>query len=255
MKIGFLGYGKIAAHHAKVFSHLGVQIKFDYIKSRSIHGDAFHKDVDAIVVGLLPECLPEFMEKILADPRPCLIEKMPPCEGAKNKLAAYNRRFYSTVGIFRDRLNQGGLIDYSADLPPSGAQMHGFDLMFHLFGDIRATTVKAPLNTSIRAVFSDESVWTLRPFETLTVIKGGSVEGTESDPIRKYTFPEANRWNEDATFKPGFLEQARAFIKGVETGDFGLCCTVEENRKRYEILDSLKGTRPPQVSEFTVRKV
>ena len=255
MKLGFLGFGKIATHHANVFKHLGCHIDFDSIQSTKIPGNAFHPSVDAIVVGLLPECLPDFMEKILADPRPCLIEKMPPCEAKPNKVAAYNRRFYSTVGILRDRVRQGGLIDYSADLPPSGAQMHGFDLMHHLFGDIRATTVKAPLNTSIRAVFSDESVWTLRPFETLTVIKGGSVEGTESDPIRKYSFPEVNKWQEDATFKPGFLEQAKSFLDGVKTGNFGLCCTAEENRKRYEILDQLAGTHPPQASVFTVRRV
>lgn len=263
MKLGFLGFGKIATHHARAFSHLGVDIKYDYIQSRRIQGDAFHKDVDAIVVGLLPECLPDFMEKIQNDPRPFLIEKMPPFPNCfppfksawYNKIAAYNRRHYTTTKIFRERIERGGLVHFDGDLPPSGAQMHGFDLMLHLFGDIRATTVKAPLNTSIRAIFSDESVWTLKPFESLTVVKGGSVEGTEADPIRKYHFPEVNRWQEDATFKPGFLEQARAFLKGIETGDYGISCTVEENRKRYQILDSLRGTKPSQVSEFTVRKV
>lgn len=263
MKLGFLGFGKIATHHARVFSHLGVEIKYDYIQSRKIPGDAFHKDVDAIVVGLLPECLPDFMERIQNDPRPFLIEKMPPFPdcfppsgGAWfNKIAAYNRRHYTTAKILRERIERGGLVHFDGDLPPSGAQMHGFDLMLHLFGDIRANTVKASLNTSIRAIFSDESVWTLKPFETLSVVKGGGTEDKETDPIRKYSFPEVNRWQEDATFKPGFLEQARAFLKGVETGDFGICCTVNENRARYEILNRLAGTKPAQWSEFTVRKV
>jgi hypothetical protein len=253
MNLGFLGFGKIATHHANVFQHLGCKITA--IQSRKIPGNAFESKVDAIIVALLPEILPEYIEKVIQDPRPCLIEKMPPVEAPSNKVAAYNRRFYSTVSILRERVRQGGLVHYDADLPPSGAQMHGFDLMLHLFGDIRAVTVKGPLNTSIRAIFDDNSCWTLKPFETLSVVKGGDVQGTEMDPIRKYTFPEVNRWTEDATWKPGFLEQAKSFIEGVRTGNFGLCCTAEENKKRYEILNSLAGTKPPQASTFTVRKV
>lgn len=255
MNLGFLGFGKIATHHARVFSQIGIEIKYDYIQSRKILGDAFHPNVDAIVVGLLPECLPEFIERIVQDPRPCLIEKMPPVDAPLNKVAAYNRRFYDTVAILRGRIRQGGLVHYDADLPPSGAQMHGFDLMLHLFGDIRAVTVKGPLNVSIRAIFDDNSCWTLKPFETLSVVKGGGTEDKETDSIRKYAFPEVNRWTEDATFKPGFLEQAKSFIDGVKTGNFGLCCSAEENKKRYEILNRLAGTHPPQASQFTVRKV
>lgn len=255
MKIGFLGFGKIAAHHANAFQSMGCRI--EAIQSRRIPGDVFgNKNLDAIIIALLPECLPEFMDRILADPRPCLIEKCPPCEGPANKIVAYNRRFFQNVGILRNRVAQGGLVDVSADLPPSGAQMHGFDLMMHLFGVIRATTVKASLNTSIRAIFDDESVWTLKPFETLTVHKGGSVEGAEKDNLRKYTFSEINRWSEDTTYKPGFLDQAKAFIHGVKTGDYGLACTLEENKRRYEVLRSLSGT--PQgagTSAFSWRRV
>lgn len=252
MKLAFLGFGKIATHHANAFLHLGCEI----VERQSISegGNALGSKADAIIVCLHPEHLPEYIDKIMADPRPCLIEKCLPVQGPKNKICAFNRRHYETVRILRDRIAQGGLIDLSADLPPCGAQMHGFDLLLHLFGAIHATTVKGSMNVKIRAIFDDSSVWTLSPFERLTVQKGAHVEGTEYDNIRRYDFAPRNVWNEDAEFKPGFLQQARSFMRGCLNGKFGVSCTLEENARLYATLKEMQTTKPRQYSEFTWRR-
>lgn len=79
-----------------------------------------------------------------------------------------------------------------------------------------------PSRVGIRCKFDDGTFWCLTPPEILTVYRGYDVvERSAACQVKQYAPREAEKLVEDATHRPGFLAQMRAFL----TGDFGPGCT------------------------------
>jgi predicted dehydrogenase len=129
--------------------------------------------VDALVIALPWSETPRQLPRLLADPRPMLIEKPIGLAAADiekalpgsssvlaNKMIGFNRRFYSTVDRMRRRLAEGGLravrVTISEDLerqtrahgtrivphllPFSSA--HTLDLVLHLLGPLEIVSLR-----------------------------------------------------------------------------------------------------------------
>ena len=140
-RIGVLGTGTAAWHHAAAASNLGHRIVAGVATSEnSPRWQAFKEvapdaafvadgealladpDVDTIIAALPWRITAEWTERLLCCPKPVLIEKPLGLETAAiehaldnpdatpdNKMVCYNRRFYSVVARLRERLAEGGL--------------------------------------------------------------------------------------------------------------------------------------------------
>jgi len=275
MRLGFIGCGKIAQHHAAAFAHLGALIvagcgqtedSARWLEFRAKTGAAYRKpeqildssDIDGIVVCLPPAQTAIWLRSILASQKAALIEKPISPAGMNlagaNKLVGYNRRYYGTVARLRDRLMAGGLIAVHATLPGDvyASAIHGLDLLFHLLGPLKwkyarrnglaesgegvpvsiAMNQDDPVNSSIRMLFGDATSWLLLPFETLCVYRGFDVSGTT---IRRYAPRLVEKAEEPATFKPGFLDQSRAFL----SREFGPGARPAESVALMEFVDEV----------------
>lgn len=166
-KIGFLGVGAIALHHLKVLQYLGCEVpfatsistnseswkKFANISKKTIfvHSaiDLFSKyDLDAIIVCLPWHETEQYLDIIFSHNIPALIEKPAALSAKKlkhfvskygnniyNKWVGYNRRFYKTVEILKNRILSGGLkvvnISISEDIN-NHTKKHGKKIIPHL---------------------------------------------------------------------------------------------------------------------------
>lgn len=253
VRLGFLGCGRIALHHADAFQHLGATVVAGSARApdsprwtafRDKTGAAYRptaeiieaRDIDALVVCLPPEETAHVLPTVLASPKAALIEKPIRPAGLPSKdhkLVGFNRRYYAGVGRLRSRLTSGGLVAAHATFPGDihASTIHGLDLLFHLLGPLSwkyarrngaaetrdgvpvtiAMNRNDPVNAGIRVLFDDDASWHLSPFETLSVYRGFDVTGAT---IRRYTPKLIDRVNEQAVFKPGFVEQAKAFLSG-----------------------------------------
>lgn len=275
MRLGFLGCGRVAVHHAEAFSHLGASIAYGSAQSQGsprwaqfqaktgakfLEGEALldAPDVDGIVACLPRDELKKWLDRLLASAKPVLIEKpiWPPQRlvGPDNKLVGYNRRFYRTTAKLQERVRRGGLVAASATLPGDlyGAAIHGIDMLFHLLGPLRwryaGKTGLAmsedgkpvslfmhpddPVNTTVRMLFDDGTSWQLSPFETLSVHRGFDIDG---GTIRRYVPRLIDRAEEPAEFKPGFLEQSKAFLSGA----YGPGARPGESVRLMEFVDEI----------------
>lgn len=114
-------------------------------------------DLDALVIALPWHETPRHLPRLLADPRPMLIEKpigltataiedATARAGAKvvNKIVGFNRRFYGTVDRVRKRLVEGGLravrVTISEDLARQ-TRAHGSEVVSHLLSFSSAHTL------------------------------------------------------------------------------------------------------------------
>ena len=276
MRLGFLGSGKIALHHAAAFSYLGATIAASAARSemsaaacefRARTNACFMtpdqllsaSDIDAVIACLPAEATAQWLQQLLASSKPILIEKPIFPAGLDvtrgDKLVGYNRRFYKTVTALKERLSRGGVIAVQATFPGTlyGAALHGLDLLFYLLGPLTwkqpgrngfaetsagvpvslAINPDDPVNASIRAIMNDGTSWMLSPFETLSVFQGFDVDGTT---IRRYTPRLVQRIEEQSDFKPGFLDQARAFL----SKDFGPGARPAESVKLMEFVDEIR---------------
>jgi hypothetical protein len=275
MRLGFLGCGKIAMHHAAAFSHLGAAVMAGSARSpgspkwaafqaktgaRFLEADALlaAPDVDAIIACLPKDEMAAWLDRLMRSEKPVLLEKpirpLPQQVGPTNKLVGYNRRFYQTVSKLRERMGRGGLVAAYATLPGDlyGAAIHGLDLLFHLLGPLAwrhagttglAMTMEGkpvslamnrddPINMSIRVYFDDGTSWMLSPLETLTVHQGFEIDGSA---IRRYTPRVIDRVGEPVDFKPGFLEQSKAFL----SGSYGPGARPQESLRLMEFIDEI----------------
>lgn len=213
-RIGVLGTGKAAWHHAVAARDLGHCVvagsatseesprwrKFREVAPEAefvSDGEALLEDasIDALIVSLPWQVMPDWTERLLRSPNPMLIEKplglsADAVERAvsqvgavlDNKLVGYNRRFYGTVGRLRERIEKGGLKavqvticedierqirNHGPEVIPSLLEFsssHMLDLMLHLLGPLRIDRVRgyadrgyaAPF-TSINGLLENES--------------------------------------------------------------------------------------------------
>ncbi len=94
-----------------------------------------------------------------------------------------------------------------------------------------------PSRVGIRCKFDDGSFWHLTPSEILTVYQGYDIIERNPDcQVRQYSPRETERMIEDATYRPGFLAQMRAFL----TGDVGPGCTPEMALGPLELIGAIK---------------
>ncbi|OGR98196.1 MAG: hypothetical protein A2V88_03570 [Elusimicrobia bacterium RBG_16_66_12] len=188
MKIGLLGAGSVALHHALAAAHLGHQVAAaSSLSADSPRWKRFHEafsdarfvadghdlfsdeSLDAVVSCLPWDRTEEWLDAILASPRPVLMEKPAALSSARLitalenprpaalKAVAYNRRFYEPVRRLRERLAKGGLksaeVLISEDISQHEARhpgvmkalevfsSHTFDLALFLFGPLSAVKV------------------------------------------------------------------------------------------------------------------
>lgn len=194
-RIGILGAGKVARHHAKALAAAGATIVAGSTRrADSPNWQAFRaeapgarfvadgaamltdNEVEGIVVSLPWHEMPAWTVRLLACPKPMLIEKPLALEAAAlesalasapaftrangNKIVGYNRRFYVTVRRLRDRLAQGGLKAVYATMSEDVARhveahgpsvlahllafaSHSLDLLLHLVGPLAPARVYA----------------------------------------------------------------------------------------------------------------
>ena len=96
-----------------------------------------------------------------------------------------------------------------------------------------------PSRVGIRCKFDDRTFWCLTPTEILTVYDGYDIiERTPEIQVRRYSPHERDQWVEDATYRPGFLAQMRAFL----SGDFGPGCPPNEAVQLLYLVGAIKAT-------------
>jgi hypothetical protein len=141
LRIGILGAGKVALDHAEAILKLGHQVaagctsrpdspnwtnfKRAIPNAEFLNGDTLlaHPQIDAVVACVSWSAIPDWLPRLLASPKPVLIEKplgleLGAVEQAQitaqvtlgNKLGGYNRRYYQSTAKLKQRLEQGGLV-------------------------------------------------------------------------------------------------------------------------------------------------
>ena len=166
-RLGFLGAGKVARHHARAARVLGATVTIACTRdinspnwapfceeaptaTQMTDGEALLADsrVDAIVACLDWKTLPQWLNRLLELDKPVLLEKpigldlqstRTLASRARStrclKMVGYNRRFYKPVQRLMDRISRGGL--KAADVVisetiESHAERHGRDVIPHL---------------------------------------------------------------------------------------------------------------------------
>lgn len=165
-RIGILGCGKVARHHARALAAAGATVVAgSTLRPESPNWQAFREvapgtrfvadgnvllgdnEVEGLVVGLPWHEMPNWTARLLTCPKPMLIEKSIALEAgaleaalaaapaAGNKMIGFNRRFYATVERVRARLAQGGLKAVYATISEDIARHlegHGKRVLAHL---------------------------------------------------------------------------------------------------------------------------
>ncbi|MBM80781.1 MAG: hypothetical protein CMJ78_09325 [Planctomycetaceae bacterium] len=148
------------------------------------------------------------------------------------------------------------------------ASSHTLDLLHHLLGPLKVVHANAqtdpgskftsynglllteddapvflalnendPLPAGIRVRFVDHTAWVLSPLERLSVYEGVDVtEPTENEQIRRYEPIKINEYLEDASMKPGFLQQMKAFL----SGQFSQAATIDDTRRQLQLIKEIR---------------
>ena len=180
-RLGFLGAGHMARSHAAAAVVLGAEItagctaredspNWDEFKKIAPHarymtdGEALIADdtVDAVVACLPWDVMPQWAERLMKAPGPVLMEKPIGFDANEaraqaeafaatlgNKLVGYNRRFYETVILLRERVKRGGLKAVRvviAESIESQVERHGRDILTHLVSFCSAHTLDLMLH-------------------------------------------------------------------------------------------------------------
>ena len=189
-RIGVLGCGRVARHHAAALAAAGATVVAGSTRRpESPNWQAFkaavpgaryvadgaamlrHNEIEGIVACLPWQEMSAWTERLLACPKPVLIEKplalaaaplaaaLASAPQAGAKMVGYNRRFYETVGRLRARLGEGGLKavyatiseDIARHVDGHGpgviehllafASSHSLDLLLHLLGPLRVARI------------------------------------------------------------------------------------------------------------------
>jgi len=149
LRVGFLGVGSIAKYHADVLNTIGHIVyagcatstsstrwhEFETLAPQVIWqptGQALlnNPNVDAIISCLPWNITETWLPELLATEKPVLIEKpialssvalisaLPSCSSyPHNKYVGYNRRFYKTVQILKNRVAKGGVKTVEITIP------------------------------------------------------------------------------------------------------------------------------------------
>ena len=117
--------------------------------------------------------------------------------------------------------------------PISGLLETGLGAPVHL-----SVLSENPVPVGIRIFFDDQTTWHLSPMERLTAYKGyDRSEPTAESKIRRYTPKPFLEMEEDSDFKPGFLEQMRAFTEG-DTNT--ISASPEESLKLLRFIETMQ---------------
>ena len=180
-RVGIAGIGPAGLQHARAVAavgHLVVAAAATRADSPNVAGflaatpgarilaglDALLAEpgLDALVIALPWHETPRHLPRLLADPRPMLIEKPIGLTAdtiesafsragahAANKMIGFNRRFYGTAGRVRQRLREGTLravrMTISEDLSRQ-TRAHGPEIVPHLLAFSSAHTLDLALN-------------------------------------------------------------------------------------------------------------
>ncbi len=191
MRVGILGAGKVALDHAEAIRHLGHQViagctsrpdspnwknfKQRIPEAKFLEGETLltHPEIDAIVACVSWHAIPNWLPRLLANPKPVLIEKPLGLHASAieqeilsnrstlhNKLAGYNRRYYQSTAKLKQRLSQGGLVSAQIAISenlaglarkagrealqhvlPYSSSSHILDIALHLLGTLSVKQV------------------------------------------------------------------------------------------------------------------
>lgn len=167
LRIGVLGTGKVARHHAAVAGALGHRVVAGATRRadspnwpafKDAAPDARHvgdpdellanDEIDAVIAALPWHEMTHWLDRLLACPKPVLLEKPIALSAARiaevlgrsdtrsdNKMIGFNRRFYAPARRIADRLARGGLktvhVTISEDIERQ-VKGHGPDILPHL---------------------------------------------------------------------------------------------------------------------------
>lgn len=318
-KVGILGAGSIARHHVEVVHALGGEViaactrrsdspnwtKFvgaapEVKHLRNVEEVLASPEVEAVIACLDWQTQTLYLEKLLACPKPILLEKpiglsagptraivQAAGEFGKNKLVGYNRRYYEPINVLNDRISQGGLkaVDVvvseniGAHVERHGPEIvehllpftsaHTLDLMLYMLGRVKILAVRPyrqtignhefvsynglletetgvpvhlalnandPSPVGMRCRFDDDTTWHLSPLETLTLYQGVDIILPSPEfNIRQYQPKIRERYIVDATLKPGFKEQGKAFL----SGKYGQGADLEAAVSVLDLIESI----------------
>jgi len=168
-RLGFIGAGRMAQHHARAALALGAEIVLAAVERRSspnaknldpTDGYLYNNetvdgwrlliketDIDGVIVAAPWNVIPEMRLDLLKCDKPMLIEKPIVLIGEDfyghsdvsfelNKMVGFNRRFYSVVQQLRERINQGGVISADvtiSEISQAAIEKDGPDILKHLW--------------------------------------------------------------------------------------------------------------------------
>lgn len=148
-RLGFIGAGEIARHHARAALSLGAEIAVVCTaRHDSPNLDAFRhiapsaewcagvdivlecRDIDGVVVSLPWNETPKHLARLLLIDKPVLIEKPLalrsediPEAWIGDKRVAFNRRFYEPVVSLKERIDRGGLVSAEVTINDSESRL------------------------------------------------------------------------------------------------------------------------------------
>ncbi len=252
-----------------------------------------YKDWDAILLAIDTDYNHIYLDDIIKINKPALIEKpvstdldfLARYESRKHKKirVAYNRRFYGTIFEAKNFINSSEFINCRIELPESVKfdsedkykpvllnSIHGIDLLFYLFGEIKLINVviipndmgrlcllenergdkitlimnwNSPSNFSIN-LDSNFKRLEIKPFEMCYLYQGMEIlEPTKDLPLRRYipkkmkeisSFP-----NKDTDLKPGFFEQAKEIKNIINGKKASVSASLEDAYKSQKLLNEI----------------
>ncbi len=91
-------------------------------------------------------------------------------------------------------------------------------------------------NMAIHFRFNDGTHWVLSPIEVLAVYDGFNIESVQGTQIKRFRPKEIRRVEADASYKPGFYSQMRAFLDG----GIAPVASIEENMTLLRLVESIR---------------
>jgi hypothetical protein len=252
-----------------------------------------HKDWDAILLAIDTDYNYLYLDEIIKIDKPALIEKPVSTDldflsryasnDYKNIRVAYNRRFYYTISKAKTFIDSNKDVSCRMELPENVKydsknkykpillnSIHGIDLLFYLFGDIKLIKAifipndkgricilennkgnkitlimnwNSPSNFSIN-LDSNFKRLEVKPFEICSLYQGMEVlEPTNELPLRRYIPKKIDEFSsvpdKNINLKPGFFEQAKE-IKGIVNGkNATISASLQDAYKCQRLLNKI----------------
>jgi len=311
MKVGFIGSGDISRFHLDSllnngFNVEGIGTRENSLRCKKLAEDfkmldkyctfgwkqVLEKEVDVFCLCIDIANTPKILLRILDLGKPVLVEK--PIAWKLNDIdkimshpnkdkifVAYNRRYYKTLNILKNKCDQfdsRGTILVNIPDPIEGIKQflsngcHMIDSLKYIAGnfDIKSKLVRMnntgndissisalcenkkwnillnahsliPSNFSI-TINIDNLVYELKPLEKLTIYQDMEIiQPTIEEPIRKYIPKKKSQFIESSQFKPGFDDMYKSFMVFVRNEKATNFCNIQDAQSTLNMCWDLIG--------------